>query len=138
MVPLRFHCYVMGWCYLLINKQNKMNNKKRIFEFSICLQQDKHYYCKYFSIMDGFICTFSLLISLSFTFQSSSGIISQSFQNILIWCVTWNERHLLVLSLLRYSKLTPELTSELTQSFELPHTGIFWKFWFGNSNMVIT
>ena len=28
--------------------------------------------------------------------------------------------HLLVLSLLRYSKPTSELTSELTQSFELP------------------
>ena len=36
--------------------------------------------------MGGFICTFALLISLSITLQSS-GIGSQSAQNILIWCV---------------------------------------------------
>ena len=48
-------------------------------------------WCKhtwYCSIMGRFICTFSPLISLSFTFQPRSGIISQSVWNILIWCVT--------------------------------------------------
>ena len=38
----------------------------------------------------------------------SSRISSQSVQNILIWCVTWNERPILVLSLLRFSKMTSE------------------------------
>ena len=38
-----------------------------------------------------------------------SGIISQSAQNILIWCVTLYERDILVLSHVRYSKLTSEL-----------------------------
>ena len=35
-------------------------------------------------------------------------------------CYLKIERDLLVVSLLRYSKLTSELISELTQSFELP------------------
>ena len=49
-----------------------------------------------------------------FPFQSycelvSSGISSQSVQNILIWCVTWNKRPNLVLSHLRFSEMTSEL-----------------------------
>ena len=39
----------------------------------------------------------------------SSGISSQSVQNILIWCVTKNERPILVQSLLRFSEMASEL-----------------------------
>ena len=39
----------------------------------------------------------------------SSGISSQLVQNILIWCVSWNERPIPALSLLRFSKMISEL-----------------------------
>ena len=39
----------------------------------------------------------------------SSGISSQSVQNILIWHATYNEMPILVLSLLRFSEMTSEL-----------------------------
>ena len=39
----------------------------------------------------------------------SSGIISRSVQDILIWFITENKRHLLVLSLLWYSEMTAKL-----------------------------
>ena len=62
------------------------------------------------SSMGGFICTFSLLISLSLIFQTSKFrnqfIISSKY---LIWFVTENERPILVLSLLRCSEMTSEL-----------------------------
>ena len=39
----------------------------------------------------------------------SSGISSQSVLNILVWCVTQNERPILVLSYFRFSEMTFEM-----------------------------
>ena len=68
--------------------------------------------------MGGFICTFSHLISLSITLQTSK------FRNQLPISLKYfdmafhkNERPILVLSLLRFSEMTSELTS--SKYFEL-------------------
>ena len=64
---------------------------------------------------------YTICISLLYTYTRMTALVNStideiSFHNrwklhILIWCITWKERHLLLLSLLRYSKMTTELVT---------------------------
>ena len=69
--------------------------------------------------MGGFICTFSLSISLSITLQTSKFRNQYTISSKDLDMVRYlkQERHLLLVSLLSYSKMTSELIIEF--SFEL-------------------